>query len=875
MHSGTGHGTPASALEAVSAAPLLVHAGPCGERLLELLHRLDRVEAHDAVGRRRQLEMWREDLEGRLAPHARSARQSRVPEGGQLRLRQRAHRLGVALIAVKIVLLQRRHLVPVAGRLLPQLLVHLELPLHQRLAVVCKVDLGEVAQQRGHRLEESLDPLVEGGWRGDRGLDDEAEADRVVGEARGAPHDVAELLDRAQLLLGALVQHLLEHLDEHRAGPLVDPGLQEDLNRRVGLVGVGEQPLVLGQRGGVLPHPHLAVRGQHERAVHRLALAPLVAAQRLGADGGPGGGDHLAGLLGRGVAVAEGEHARRGEQLSRHEGSVLVQVERAALHHLAVVVEDVVAPHLEQDRGEVDGVLVRRLLEEVRVAAPHVVALYGEPLRGQVGRRELGDDSLQQRGQLVRVPAEEDREAAVARLDPVVQPGHLGVVGELGQLVRQLPREERRHHHLERRRVRLRELQRHPHVRLWAAERGVRLVPQLNASLIQQPRRQPGQRLRPARRAVTHQPKVGRYERIRVRQPQHPPLGARRRPALESLVRDVRGAEGCVVPRLAVRRRRRHAAGGVEGDDARWREQGEHRLDGGRVKLLVQVRRREHVRGRVVLERGCERVCGVHRLVLLLVPEPHLGERGALLKHPPRRRQGAEHVDGGEELEQNLVHLAVPLLRQGHLHLEHRKVGGGDGLAGAERVDPAAPLEEREERPLALVPEEVRDVPVRLGAPQLPDRRHRPQDRQQAQLPDRNVDERAPHGRGIWLARPGGRRAVDVWDGVEERQHELLELGEGLLADHAEPHRVGRVVPLVEGEERVADGQRRPAARHEPRAHRAAAGSRGAAGSWPQVERHWTRGEVTQRLRVACPELVLRVLRARSPASELREPPGV
>ena len=37
-------------------------------------------------------------------------------------------------------------------------------------------------------------------------------------------------------------------------------------------------------------------------------------------------------------------------------------------------------------------------------------------------------------------------------------------------------------------------------------------------------------------------PKVGRYERIRVRQPQHPPLGARRRPALESLVRDVRGA---------------------------------------------------------------------------------------------------------------------------------------------------------------------------------------------------------------------------------------------------------------------------------------------------------------------------------------------
>mmetsp|Transcript_3870 Transcript_3870/g.11416 ORF Transcript_3870/g.11416 Transcript_3870/m.11416 type:complete len:252 (-) Transcript_3870:470-1225(-) len=125
MHTGTGHGTPASALEAVSAAPLLVHAGPCGERLLELLHRLDRVEAHDAVGRRRQLEMWREDLEGRLAPHARSARQSRVPEGGQLRLRQRAHRLGVALIAVKIVLLQRRHLVPVAGRLLPQLLVHL------------------------------------------------------------------------------------------------------------------------------------------------------------------------------------------------------------------------------------------------------------------------------------------------------------------------------------------------------------------------------------------------------------------------------------------------------------------------------------------------------------------------------------------------------------------------------------------------------------------------------------------------------------------------------------------------------------------------------------------------------------------------------
>mmetsp|Transcript_30837 Transcript_30837/g.100709 ORF Transcript_30837/g.100709 Transcript_30837/m.100709 type:complete len:357 (-) Transcript_30837:285-1355(-) len=123
MHTGTGHGTPASALEAVSAAPLLVHAGPCGERLLELLHRLDRVEAHDAVGRRRQLEMWREDLEGRLAPHARSARQSRVPEGGQLRLRQRAHRLGVALVAVKIVLLQRRHLVPVAGRLLPQLLV--------------------------------------------------------------------------------------------------------------------------------------------------------------------------------------------------------------------------------------------------------------------------------------------------------------------------------------------------------------------------------------------------------------------------------------------------------------------------------------------------------------------------------------------------------------------------------------------------------------------------------------------------------------------------------------------------------------------------------------------------------------------------------
>ena len=118
-------------------------------------------------------------LEGCLLLRARSARQSRVPEGGQLRLRQRAHRLGVALVAVKIVLLQRRHLVPmaawagrevapgraaallqrrlapVAGRLLPQLLVHLELPLHQRLAVVCKVDLGEVAQQRGHLITHS------------------------------------------------------------------------------------------------------------------------------------------------------------------------------------------------------------------------------------------------------------------------------------------------------------------------------------------------------------------------------------------------------------------------------------------------------------------------------------------------------------------------------------------------------------------------------------------------------------------------------------------------------------------------------------------------------------------------------------------------
>tara|TARA_B100000795_G_scaffold70952_1_gene49866 strand:- start:4084 stop:4374 length:291 start_codon:yes stop_codon:yes gene_type:complete len=91
---------------------------------------------------------------------------------------------------------------------------------------------------------------------------EQAKAHHAVVEAHGAVHEVAELLLGAQLLVEGLLEAPRQQLEQQGARPRVGADLQVDLDRRVGLIGVGVARRLRAEQACMLPHYHLHAHGQ-------------------------------------------------------------------------------------------------------------------------------------------------------------------------------------------------------------------------------------------------------------------------------------------------------------------------------------------------------------------------------------------------------------------------------------------------------------------------------------------------------------------------------------------------------------------------------------------------------------------------------------
>ena len=118
------------------------------------------------------------------------------------------------------------------------------------------------------------------------------------------------------------------------------------------------------------------------------------------------------------------------------------------------------------------------------------------------------------------------------------------------------------------------------------------------------------------------------------------------------------------------------------------------------------------------------RLRGLHRV---LEAQAHARDAANLVKDPFGQRRGtANHRYAREDERNKLVDVGVAEVRQGDRDTKGRKVGVRLVLARHQLICPAAPLEQREERALALVAENVRDVAKGLGAVKAADGRQRP-----------------------------------------------------------------------------------------------------------------------------------------------------
>mmetsp|Transcript_14130 Transcript_14130/g.43193 ORF Transcript_14130/g.43193 Transcript_14130/m.43193 type:complete len:230 (+) Transcript_14130:2494-3183(+) len=120
----------------------------------------------------------------------------------------------------------------------------------------------------------------------------------------------------------------------------------------------------------------------------------------------------------------------------------------------------------------------------------------------------------------------------------------------------------------------------------------------------------------------------------------------------------------------------------------------------------------------------------------------------------------------------------------------------------------------------------------------------------------------------IWVPAPCRFWALNIRNGREQRQHKCFKFVETLSAEHAQPHRVRRVVLCMESDESVANQERWFA--HAPDRHMHTAKPSGR-----QTERNWTGRKIGKRRCVPCAEFVLRVVVPSKRSCQLSHPPLV
>mmetsp|Transcript_34102 Transcript_34102/g.79902 ORF Transcript_34102/g.79902 Transcript_34102/m.79902 type:complete len:206 (-) Transcript_34102:1126-1743(-) len=174
----------------------------------------------------------------------------------------------------------------------------------------------------------------------------------------------------------------------------------------------------------------------------------------------------------------------------------------------------------------------------------------------------------------------------------------------------------------------------------------------------------------------------------------------------------------------------------------------------GGVVLFVGEGGRDDVLGGVYLHVGGEVDRVADGIRLLFEPEVHLRESFALLPHPLLRPRGAQQPDVPEDEAQDLVDPLQPQLREGDGDVELGPVPRLCLGSRRQRLYEPPLLEQGGDRPLGLVPHQVRQVRRRL----LPEGQvhggELPRDGHEALVRDRHKPDHAsppgalgPHGR--------------------------------------------------------------------------------------------------------------------------------
>ncbi len=188
-----------------------------------------------------------------------------------------------------------------------------------------------------------------------------------------------------------------------------------------------------------------------------------------------------------------------------------------------------------------------------------------------------------------------------------------------------------------------------------------------------------------------------------------------------------------------------------------------------------------------------------HGVGFLAEAEAHLGQRLQLVEAPAGKAFFAHHLDGAEQHLADLADVVHAFPGQVDADIQQPLAGIHRIRAHPQAAGPAAVLEQREQRTLALVTENVGDLVNGLLAVVIEGTRHREGKGHRAQCLQRRHLE---HQRQILVTeqRCLGDEAAGVaaTHRVEALAHPVLELVEGLAADYRQRHQVGGVVGAVE-----------------------------------------------------------------------------
>mmetsp|Transcript_13064 Transcript_13064/g.33563 ORF Transcript_13064/g.33563 Transcript_13064/m.33563 type:complete len:413 (+) Transcript_13064:635-1873(+) len=358
----------------------------------------------------------------------------------------------------------RHNLAPDAPRLHAQPLGLLQLGLVQLAHLLVKLGLLQQPDLLRQHGQEAVHTGLHVRGRVGGGLQDEAHVhDRGVG-LRHQKHDVAKLLNSAQLVECRRLAELRQQLRQALGAQVLRVDLEGDHHCRVFVVGVGTR---LGEE------QRHAVRQLHDARVGALRGEQLA---------GPRAALHVGHLLGQvaGACTRDIPHDQYLRKGARQELAVVAcQVLGRQVTDDRHVLPDVPALGVKQDAGLVHGALVGLLVAHVGILARQLLLADHEAVLLDFKLQDVGQHLVQQHPQLVAVPIDRHLEPGGSVAERVVQTRKVGVVGQRVEVVHQQLDPQPREHRRFRRAVWFRACEVHVHVGLWRHEHVVRHVPQL------------------------------------------------------------------------------------------------------------------------------------------------------------------------------------------------------------------------------------------------------------------------------------------------------------------------------------------------------------------------------------------------------------